>query len=287
VDLVREEPLLISQLVRLAQLNLTLNPLWEGLADHRWNDAQLAGFERQLGRFDFLADFQYAMRGERACCSGTIDQLRLLRNVSALEMSDQSLPGDELERSLRDIVFRLIPRGWFDQNKTSVGRMHLELILPTVNREARQISPSNVRRLTTTMDGRVQHLSPYNWFGRYFLPAVGRASARFAQGQASADLARVACALERHRLARGQYPESLDALTPKFIPSLPHDIINGKPLQYRRTDDGSFVLYSVGWNEFDDGGRTVLSKSERTLDWKQGDWVWRYPTKEPRIAAAN
>ena len=48
------------------------------------------------------------------------------------------------------------------------------------------------------------------------------------------DLARVAIALERYRLAHGAYPESLDVLAPQFIAQLPHDIINGQPLHYRR-----------------------------------------------------
>ena len=82
--------------------------------------------------------------------------------------------------------------------------------------------------------------------------------------QASIDLARVACALERYRLAHGEYPETLDALTPQFIEKLPHDIINGQPLHYRRTDDGKFVLYSVGWNEKDDGG-TIVSRKGGTV----------------------
>ena len=74
------------------------------------------------------------------------------------------------------------------------------------------------------------------------------------------DLARVAIALERYRLAHGEYPESLDALAPQFIAKLPHDIINGQPLHYRRTADGQFVLYSVGWNETDDGGEVGFKK---------------------------
>ena len=61
-------------------------------------------------------------------------------------------------------------------------------------------------------------------------------------------------ALERCRLARGAFPESLDALAPQFIAKVPHDVIGGQPLKYRREADGSFVLYSVGWNEKDDGG---------------------------------
>ena len=90
------------------------------------------------------------------------------------------------------------------------------------------------------------------------------------------DLARVAIALERYRLARGEYPESLDVLTPQFMKQIPHDIINGQPLHYRRTADGQFVLYSVGWNETDDGGVVVLNKgSSSRVDINQGDWVWR------------
>ena len=51
---------------------------------------------------------------------------------------------------------------------------------------------------------------------------------------------------------------------------------NGQPLRYRRTDDGKFVLYSVGWNEKDDGGTVVISKGGSTVDTDEGDWVWKY-----------
>jgi len=94
----------------------------------------------------------------------------------------------------------------------------------------------------------------------------------------------VACALERCWLADGQYPESLEALVPRFIDQLPPDVINSQPLHYRRTEDprsqssgaasSRFVLYSVGWNETDDGG----TPGNTQFDEKQGDWVWRYPS---------
>jgi hypothetical protein len=42
------------------------------------------------------------------------------------------------------------------------------------------------------------------------------------------------------------------------------DLVGGKPLVYRRTRDGKFTLYSIGWNEKDDGGST-------SLDWLWGD----------------
>jgi hypothetical protein len=43
-----------------------------------------------------------------------------------------------------------------------------------------------------------------------------------------------------------------------------------------RKNDQHFVLYSVGWNEVDDGGITVQHK-DGTEDRENGDWVWHYP----------
>ena len=90
------------------------------------------------------------------------------------------------------------------------------------------------------------------------LPGYSKALQVFVYNQNLADEAQIACALERYRLAHGEYPETLDALVPQFMETIPHDIIGGQPLHYRRTDDGKFLLYSVGWNETDDGGCRTL-----------------------------
>jgi hypothetical protein len=95
--------------------------------------------------------------------------------------------------------------------------------------------------------------------------------------QTMANEAQIVCALERYRLAHGEYPGTLDALAPQFIEKLPHDIIGGKPLIYRPTADGKFLLYSIGWNEKDDGGQDVSATSPH--DYTQGDWVWQYPMR--------
>ncbi len=109
-------------------------------------------------------------------------------------------------------------------------------------------------------------------------PAVSKSVIKFAVTQSYTDLAIVACALERHRLAHGAYPENLDALVPQFLEKLPHDLINGQPLHYRRTADGNFLLYSVGWNETDDHGQIALTKAGN-LDREKGDWLWQYPAQ--------
>jgi type II secretory pathway pseudopilin PulG len=107
------------------------------------------------------------------------------------------------------------------------------------------------------------------------LPALGRVSLKATTAQTAADQAALACALERYRLANGRFPEDLNALVPRFTSQLPHDALTGEPYKYRRAEDGRFALYSVGWNEKDDGG--VPGKV--LFDDKQGDWVWNYAAK--------
>ena len=56
--------------------------------------------------------------------------------------------------------------------------------------------------------------------------------------------------------------------------------MTGEPLKYRRNEDGQFILYSVGWNGIDDGGKLVMGKGiTPRVDNTQGDWVWEYPRK--------
>ena len=100
-----------------------------------------------------------------------------------------------------------------------------------------------------------RHFSPYSYLAGKAVPNFMKATQTLARNQTLANEAYIACALERHRFAHGQYPETLDALVPQFAGKLPHDLIGGQPLHYRRTDDGNFLLYSIGWNEKDDGGR--------------------------------
>ena len=108
------------------------------------------------------------------------------------------------------------------------------------------------------------------------MPAVTASEIKFAFAQNSVGLARIACALERYRLANGMYPDSLAQLSPQFLQAIPHDLITGQPLKCRLTHDGRFLLYSVGWNEVDDGGKVGL-KSSGYFDIKTGDWLWQYP----------
>jgi hypothetical protein len=79
---------------------------------------------------------------------------------------------------------------------------------------------------------------------------------RFCAHQARLRCLIVALAAERYRRAHGRWPEALDRLTPELLPAVPLDPFDGMPLSCARLDDG-LVLYSVGFDGKDDGGRLV------------------------------
>ncbi len=65
---------------------------------------------------------------------------------------------------------------------------------------------------------------------------------------------------------------------PQFADKLPHDLFGGGALKYRN-EGGKFLLYSVGWNETDEGGIPAWKndgKNDLPGDLTQNDWVWPY-----------
>jgi hypothetical protein len=67
-------------------------------------------------------------------------------------------------------------------------------------------------------------------------------------------LVAIGLAIEAYSRDGGTVPESLDPLVPMYLAQLPVDPFSGLSFVYRRNDVG-YLLYSVGENRRDDGGR--------------------------------
>lgn len=87
---------------------------------------------------------------------------------------------------------------------------------------------------------------------------------------ANLSLAEIAIALERYERAKGEYPETLQTLVPKYLDEIPLDpFTNRKTLTYRRTPDAEspYLLYSFGPNGKDDNGKPLEPyKDQRDTD---------------------
>ncbi|MHB8523588.1 MAG: hypothetical protein ACYDH9_22920 [Limisphaerales bacterium] len=280
-DSLKGEPILISQLVRLAGLGIAMQPIWEGLEARQWSDAQLQILEKRLEQFHLLADAEFALRGERAFGNSIIEWLRGdLRNLAHFGMVDE---GSGPKGGFT--VPNLFPRGWLRWEQLHYNQSFNQVALPGIDVAAGRVYPDRLEQETAAVNKLMHNKTEMFFHHRILtgmlLPAIRSVHVKFAFAQSFVGEAVVACALERYRQAQGRFPETLDPLAPRFIDKLPSDVITGQLLTYRRTDDGRFVLYSIGWNLKDDGGQVGLSKGTRPgADISKGDWVWQYPVKQ-------
>jgi hypothetical protein len=94
------------------------------------------------------------------------------------------------------------------------------------------------------------------------------------------DGALVGIALELYHRRHGKYPASLSELTPDYVPEVPADRITGDPVKYRLIN-GKPIVYSVGADRIDDGGKRIAGQHEldparwnvKPADAARGDWV--------------
>lgn len=116
-------------------------------------------------------------------------------------------------------------------------------------------------------------------------------------------------ALESWRRRHGHYPATLTELVPTSLPSMPRDPFDGKPLRYVEptASDATPLLYSIGVDGMDDGGRAPATDRGRraagsfnlfhafrsgmpastnherlAMDEARGDWIL-WPVLEPVI----
>lgn len=82
--------------------------------------------------------------------------------------------------------------------------------------------------------------------------------------------ARVALAVQRYRLAAGKLPDTLADLVPVYLDAVPVDPFDGKRLRYKKLEIG-FVVYSIGDDLTNDGGKERLPPSKRTGESRNWD----------------
>ncbi|MBI5683957.1 MAG: hypothetical protein HZC54_02655 [Verrucomicrobia bacterium] len=267
---------LIGHLVAANILDMATQVAWEGLANHQWSDAQLQSLQRRFQNADCLAGAWDALQAERAGFGNAMfDYLKKLPRTRLLAMLQNLGEWSSPASTTGSLISAMIPTGWLDFEQLSYHRIFDESLLLVLDMVARRVYPQRVSQSEREFekDG-LSAIWKHQVLVRLLLPAIVPITKRSAQAQTTMDEAVLACALERCRLTNGKFPDSLDALVPRFVAKLPHDVITGEPLKYRRAGDG-YVLYSIGWNEKDDGG-----VPDAKGDNAQGDWVWQCPAKK-------
>jgi hypothetical protein len=288
-DSLKGEPTLISYLVRIACVQATIQPIWEGLAEHAWSDSQLQELQTRLRSYNFMAEMKQPLDAERAMGIAIIDFVKKQGIGTLIEIIGPGQP-TPIDKDVANFLWRIVPSGWIYQEQANYCRLFGLQMAGTYDGASRRVYPERIQPNADALEQAFAGRKPFDTIflhhrlmSTILLPALEKIPIKAAIAQTAADQAAIACALERYRLANGQFPDTLDALPPQFISQLPRDVINGEPYKYRLTKDGQFVLYSGGWNEKDDGSmpgnEDSLGKFIKNLfDGKGGDWVWQYPS---------
>jgi hypothetical protein len=271
----QKEPFLISNLVAIGMTAVSFQAVYEGLALHSWSDAQLTEVQNELAAVDFLPSYQRSLQGE--LLGILLPLLESAKVNHALMPRVVKIASVESARPDAGVSPTVWPDGWVDFFKSRDVEMNLRAGR-LIDLKKRLVFPTSVEREVAELDKQSRSWTErFSWNWMVTSPAMITTARHFAFIQVLIDEARIACGLERYRLAHGNYPESLGALVPACLPELPHDIMNGQPYHYRSNADGTFTLYSVGWNQKDDGGKIIKAPDSPSLETTEGDWVWPAP----------
>ncbi|MEP6670445.1 MAG: hypothetical protein ABJF10_14895 [Chthoniobacter sp.] len=270
----REEPVLISGLVRIANLHVLLAGVGDGLRDRTWQLAELARIETDLAAIRVWDDWRLALESERGYVNSTMESwLRASMRERGKMVAETFAFGGR--NPTQEMEFRFCPRMVFRDNQLRQNQ-YLDELLARIDTAHQTIdidrpAPSSAEQITDIYE-RLHYFLFATSAG-----AFGGVEQRYVQLQTLLDEARLACALERFRASRGTYPERLADLAPEYIATIPTDIYARAPYRYQRLGETSFRLYSVGQNRTDDGGQLVPGVQER----KQLDALWIYAPPAP------
>lgn len=262
-----DEPILITFLVQGEIFAITINGLQQVLLNAEASPKSYQALLAELQAWDIDRDFVRAIQSERVIAIATCEWIR---KTPSKHLSDGGLiiwlggknaliARNELKllkyyETMINIARKGTPYDWkaIDQLELDTDHSKLLEILDEI--------------LHKMLGGKVI-LVYGDFIANWFITCMRLIFNKLANYHALQRIAQVAIALRLYRQENRRYPETLQELVPKYLPNLPIDPFDGKPLRYKRLTNG-FKIWSIGQDLKDDGG---VEKKPR---WEKGDIVW-------------
>jgi len=302
----REEPFMISQLVRCAMVAIAAGPTWEGLHYPHWSEQQLAQLQAAWESLQVIPQMERALAMERACV--LVEYARARESLNRLsqmsfpaggtplgdlaEVGNKMIedPGEGLEEFMDRFPRRWVWKWWNCYHDELWFLQTAQQVLDTARKAA-----DGAPFVSLQEDGKANSLrrgeTPRQFLLARLLEADTYAKAldKVAVTETQRRVVVTVIAIERHRRRSGKLPAELAALVPALLPAIPIDPMDGQPLRYRLTGTNSFVLYSIGLDGKDDNGDVSPKEpGSRNFFWTQSkDWVWPQPSTAEQLRDFN
>ncbi len=269
-----DEAFLIRFLVQRAIFAIGMRALWdEVLSDADASAMAYRTVLAELRAWDIDRDFVRALKGQRVLENEMFEWLRSetqkLRNP--LNVWQTLVSEDSI-----DLTLLLSPQNWLAENQLLMLEFYRQLIpiaqkgVPYDRQQVSQLIAEFKRKCRkgwiVTL-GKRKIAWCYCLYAEILIPIHDVVVFdRVADTHALQRVTMVALALRLYRKENGRYPENLQQLVPKYLPFVPVDPYDGKPIRYRKLEKG-FKVWSVGGNRKDEGGVKVRDW------WRKGDLV--------------
>lgn len=263
-DALRTEPVLLSQLVRLASIETSCETIRKICEIAPPNSEQYRSLESLLSDYETRTPLVLGLDGERLLIGEWA--FNLLKSGSPKVLTADTGGEPELGEVLLSLYSAFKPLSLADHVA------YLRIMGDYTQLLQQPYSPDEA----SAMDRKVEQMGRRLHIVTAILtPAIGRVKERYWELVAQMRITRTGLALLQYKQTHPDmsgFPAMLEALGPSDV----KDPFSDGPLLYRSEADG-FVLYSVGPDQKDNGGSPKQDKQE--TDW---DIVWQFPSGRVR-----
>lgn len=240
-DILADEPLPISQLVRVAVHGLGVAAIEASFVPGLLSAAQQQRLDEVLGGINYGNGFTQSFWMEAQLGSSYFDYLR----TGAVEGG--ILPSGSWGNTMVTRIYTSpMARPWLDMDQAQ----YVEIMQRFA--EASELPLYEARETLHEIESDINEMPRTRLVTDALAPAGERLLESEARATAMLQLTRLGLGIEQYFMVHGEYPDSLNAVGTG--PETRVDPFTGEPYRYEHTAAG-FRLYSVGANLEDDGGR--------------------------------
>jgi len=308
-DLLKSEPILISQLVRCSIVAIGVQTTWQALQVPGWTDEQLLDLQRTWQAVDMLPEMMAALEMERAIVLESYGSMRrspaVLTQYLGMGGGPSSSPGnapgslgeliDQLTGNAAEVATQhvLLPIWHFSFSYGDEAHYlkSMQFLIESGRTCAKQRSAEPIREAKRRIEeaaaaegalAHVRHLMSRNFFG-----ALVNSIDKALGAETQKEIVLAAIAVQRYTLRYGHPPGRLEELVPQWADRLPHDYWAGNALSYAANSNAAPRLYSVGPDGRDAGGNPTNDATVKNPALFTGrDMVWPVAVTETELPAA-
>jgi len=252
-DATLKEPILVTQLVRIASIKLACRTIQELCAIAPPNEQQYRGIQGHLTGFDDISPIVRAIDGERLLLGEWA--FNLPKNELYKVTHDNEDPEDISGIIYKLIILRATFKPLFLADRAAYMRfMHKSI-------EYLENPHPNIR-----IDILGENIEKHHMLSKMLIFDMNRIKAFHREMITEVRITQVGLALLQHKQSRDVFPETLESLKLHNI----NDPFSEHSIRYKPQGQG-FILYSIGPDQKDNDGSPKQNKQKD--DW---DIVWSY-----------